>query len=136
MHKEVRELVEKAATIGWSCDGKIDGRGHYTLVHENGEHYPIAATPSDPRSAKNAIANLERIAGRKTNRVVRNRSRKKVEMYADTRPLTAKAIEKAERQRLAAERAADRQAKREELLTALARRERELTDIRRLMGGR
>lgn len=79
MHKSVRELVAKAETIGWSCDGVLDGHGHYTLVHENGARFPIAATPSDVRSDKNAIASLERIAGRKTKRIVRNRSHKKVE---------------------------------------------------------
>lgn len=75
MHKAVRELVDKAATIGWSYD-RPDGSGHYRLRHESGATYSVPATPGEYRSLKNALAELERIAGRKTQRVVRRRSRK------------------------------------------------------------
>ena len=128
MHKDVKQLVAKAETIGWTCDGVLDGRGHYTLVHENGTRYPIAATPSDPRSGLNALANLERLAGQKTARIIRNRSRKKVEFYEDNSAARAKSAARITRE-------AEKKARQEARTAALIKRDRELGDIRKLMGG-
>jgi len=79
VHKQVRELIEKAALIGWTCDGKQDGAGHFVLAHESGTTFPVPATPSDWRGEKNAIANLERLSGRKLPRVSHRKSHKAVE---------------------------------------------------------
>lgn len=72
MHKEIRDLVGKAALIGWTDTGELDGRGHHVLRHESGREWSIPATPSDHRSFRNTLADLERIAGRKLPRVKRS----------------------------------------------------------------
>lgn len=75
MRKEQRELVDIAARLGFKYVG-LDGGGHIELKHENGTHVTLAATPSEYRGRANAIALLERIAGRKLPRVRQRRSRK------------------------------------------------------------
>lgn len=73
MHKVVRQLADQAALIGWSCDGRLDGRGHYTFTHEDGHRYPVPCSPSEYRSMKNALADLERISGRRVPRAGKRR---------------------------------------------------------------
>lgn len=75
--KEVQELLDKAAKLGFEVDSEKSGRGHITLVHPRGE-YTIASTPSDWRGEKNAVAAMERISGEKLARVSHRRSRKAV----------------------------------------------------------
>ena len=62
--KEAREIIVLAREIGWTHQG-FSGSGHPVLVHENGARVTIAATPSDRRNRANALAALERLAGRK-----------------------------------------------------------------------
>jgi hypothetical protein len=79
--KEVRELIDKAAKLGFVVDEKKTNRqggGHIILVHSNGSFYVIATSPSDWRGAKNSIADMERLSGKKLERVSHKRSRKAV----------------------------------------------------------
>lgn len=64
--KEAREIVLLARQLGWECVGYTGGN-HLKLVHENGSRYILAATPSSHRNKANALAILERLAGRKLN---------------------------------------------------------------------
>lgn len=67
MRHELRQLIERAKTIGYRHDG-WDSRGHARLVHTNGQSVSLAATPSDWRSRLNEISRLERVAGAKLPR--------------------------------------------------------------------
>lgn len=67
MHKEVRELIDKANMLGFKVEGK-DGNEHYTLVCDNGEQVRVASTPSEWRTTANCIAEMERKSGRKLPR--------------------------------------------------------------------
>ena len=62
--KEARETIKLARQIGWEHVG-YTGSGHLLLQHENGKKYSIASSPGDNRNRKNALAMLERLAGRK-----------------------------------------------------------------------
>ena len=64
--KEAREIVQLARKLGWTLAG-YTGSNHLLLVHENGSRYILAATPSSYRNKANALAILERLAGRKLN---------------------------------------------------------------------
>lgn len=65
---EAREFIATAAQLGWSFVG-MDGRGHLRLHHlATNQFYAAAATPSDGRSRRNTIADLERLSGRKLPR--------------------------------------------------------------------
>lgn len=74
--KEVQELLDKAAVLGFEVDPERSGSGHITLVHPRGR-YTIASTPSDWRNEKNAVAHLEQISGKKLPRIKRRKSHKK-----------------------------------------------------------
>lgn len=64
----LRDFLKDAEKLGFTFDG-YDGRGHIRLInHATGVHYPMAATPSDWRSRRNAISDLERLSGRKLAR--------------------------------------------------------------------
>ena len=76
MNKHLREFAKKVEPIGWTCDGRLDGSGHFIFVHTSGNEYRVPSTPSEHRSLKNCLSDLERLAGQRTMRVVRNRSRK------------------------------------------------------------
>lgn len=77
--KDVQSLIDKAELLGFHVDQGCSGGGHIRLQHGgSGEEYIIASTPSDWRSRKNALAALERIAGRKLPRANHRRSRKAV----------------------------------------------------------
>lgn len=62
--KETREIVVLASQIGWECVG-YTGSNHLKMIHETGAVYILAATPSSYRNKANALAALERLAGRK-----------------------------------------------------------------------
>lgn len=81
---EARRTIKLAEQIGFKYTGKRDNIGHLILEHENGT-YTISNRPSDHRSHKNAIAVMERIAGKKTERVVRRKSRKPNQIAGYTR---------------------------------------------------
>lgn len=61
MRKEVRELIEWAAGLGWVNAGQ-DGGGHYKLTR-NGVTARVPATPGGSRSLENARGDLRRLAG-------------------------------------------------------------------------
>lgn len=138
MNRDVRELVQKAEQLGFRYAGVAPG-GHIALVHENGQTYYTAASPSDYRGQKNAIAELERIAGRKLPRVNHRRSRKSTDtvdqqVEAARRRAQAKAIERerAREARTEAERIAE--AARRASAAASAADDERVREIRRLMG--
>lgn len=63
-----REFCEKVEPLGFVFDQYI-GSGHPRFVHlESGAHVITSLTPSDWRAERNAIAEMERIAGRKLRR--------------------------------------------------------------------
>lgn len=64
-HKEVKDLVEYGKTLGFVDEG-LRRSGHIRLRHPNG-FVTMAATPSSPYSAKNAISQMRRIARGTTN---------------------------------------------------------------------
>jgi len=84
IHPRNKELVEKAKSLGFSVEPT---RRHIRFVDAEGKVVAsTSATPSDWRSPKNALAQLERVAGQKTERQKSGRSRKNVKMagYIDT----------------------------------------------------
>lgn len=74
LKKPVRELINKVAPIGWSFAG-YNHAGKVVLVHTSGIKHTLAATPSDWRNEKNAIAELERLCGQRLPRAQRGRGR-------------------------------------------------------------
>ena len=75
MNEYGKRVIAAAKTLGWTV-GSVNGCGHVELTHPNGSRYSTAATPSEWRGAKNAIADLERLAGAKLDRPNHRRSRK------------------------------------------------------------
>lgn len=63
MHKEVRELIRWAGQYGWAYAGLAGNDSHPVLRHKSGIEYPLAGTPSDWRTLKNARSDLLRLAG-------------------------------------------------------------------------
>lgn len=90
--KPVQELVDRAEEIGWRFTGKTSGGGHPILEHEEtGQQYAMSSTPSDHRTVKNHLADLERLAGQK---VARHGKRRKSHKAIRTTDFTIeKAIE-------------------------------------------
>lgn len=62
MHKRTRALIDYGTQCGFSLDG-VDGRGHYLLVHPNGETVRVAGSPGDLRGDANAQAEMRRKSG-------------------------------------------------------------------------
>lgn len=60
--KELAEFLKKIDPMGW-CFEKYRGTGHVELIHTSGKTAIISATPSDWRSRRNEIKQLERMAG-------------------------------------------------------------------------
>lgn len=75
MNTVTRELLEIADSLGFTFEG-YDGGGHIVLTLPDGRRTSIAATPSEYRGRKNAIATLERLSGRTMPRANHRRSRK------------------------------------------------------------
>ena len=68
MHKQVREIIDKAELLGFRVD-HIDGNNHYALVCDRtGEWVRVACTPSEYRATANVLADMERKSGRKLPR--------------------------------------------------------------------
>ena len=59
VHKSIRPVVEKALETGWSVEWSKGG--HLKLTHPCGALTFVSATPSDPRTVKNAESNLRRL---------------------------------------------------------------------------
>lgn len=55
-----RELVEKAACLGWRYEGRTRG-GHVLMVHLSGRKFVASATPSDHRAVLNGLSIMKRI---------------------------------------------------------------------------
>lgn len=87
-----RQLLEQAQLLGFVADDQLDGSGHIVLRHPNGVTR-IASSPSDHRGDKNAIANMERIAGRKLPRPKSGRHRKGVRMAGYTQTVRTPSAE-------------------------------------------
>lgn len=63
MNKEVKQVVDYAATLGFA--GLVElGSGHYRMRHKSGEEIIFPATPSKPSWRGNKLAEIHRIAGR------------------------------------------------------------------------
>ena len=76
MNRHAREVVQVATEqLGFTFSG-YDGSGHIVLTLPDGRRSSIPATPSDWRGARNSLAGLERLSGRKVPRPNRKRSHK------------------------------------------------------------
>jgi uncharacterized protein (DUF1778 family) len=65
---QLRAFCVKAAKLGFAWDGYC-GSGHPRFIHTaTGATFTTSLTPSDWRSERNAIAEMERISGRKLER--------------------------------------------------------------------
>lgn len=68
MNGDTREFLNVVGKIGWNMVG-FDGNNHIRLYHvATGQYYSAAFTPSEYRSRRNSLADLERLAGRKLPR--------------------------------------------------------------------
>lgn len=76
MNSISKKILRAAEQLGFELTGEQTGSGHLVLTHPNGARCIIPATPSDWRGARNAIATLERMAGKKLPRVNHHRGRK------------------------------------------------------------
>jgi hypothetical protein len=64
VNKERRDLLRKAELLGFLFDSHT-GSGHLKLRNESGAIYIMSHSPSCRRTALNAVAEMERLAGRK-----------------------------------------------------------------------
>lgn len=62
MHARSKALIEYAERCGFELKG-LDGNGHYTLVHPNGETVRVASSPGDYRGDRNCEAEMRRKSG-------------------------------------------------------------------------
>jgi|GEM_PF-3307738 len=67
MNGALREFLKDAEQLGFMFAG-YNGKNHVQLQHINGYRYAAPLTPSDWRSRRNTIADLQRISGRKLPR--------------------------------------------------------------------
>lgn len=68
VNADMRDFISSAERLGWTYVG-LDGRGHPRFHNDTtGESYSAPSTPSDWRSMRNCLANLERLSGRKLPR--------------------------------------------------------------------
>jgi hypothetical protein len=68
MNADTRDFISSVERLGWTYIG-IDGRGHPRFHNDTtGESYSAPSTPSDWRSMRNCLAQLERLSGRKLPR--------------------------------------------------------------------
>jgi hypothetical protein len=64
----LREMLDQAEKLGFTPVGRA-GNGHVRLRNaDTGDRYSAAFSPSDRRSLRNTIAQLERLSGRKLPR--------------------------------------------------------------------
>lgn len=62
MKGELRTFLKDARLLGWDFVG-YGGNSHPRLRHTSGARYVLSLTPSDHRSHRNAMADLEKVAG-------------------------------------------------------------------------
>lgn len=68
MNSELRQFLSRAKRLGFEWVG-TDGQGHPRLHNAAiGVSYSVPGTPSDYRSLRNSLADLERLSGRKLPR--------------------------------------------------------------------
>ena len=67
MAGEQRAFLKAAGQLGFTPIGR-DGSGHIRLENETGQRYSAVSTPSDHRSRRNDLADLERLSGRRLPR--------------------------------------------------------------------
>lgn len=59
-HKHVREMIAQARAKGWRSS--LTRKGHIRLMHDRAARFVIApGTPSDYRSWKNTLAQMNRL---------------------------------------------------------------------------
>jgi hypothetical protein len=92
----VREFLRDAELLGFSFIG-FSGSNHLLFFNpDSGAHYSAACSPSDWRSRRNAIAQLERLSGRKLPRHKNGKHRHHRQTQLDTTltPVEQRAAEK------------------------------------------
>lgn len=62
MHKEVREVVNYAKSLGFTVHDKITGKGHIKLTLPNGTGTTVPVSPGKYTWRRNAMADLKRLA--------------------------------------------------------------------------
>jgi hypothetical protein len=59
---ELRTFLKDVQLLGWSFVG-YGGNSHPHLQHTSGARYVLSLSPSDRHGRRNALADLERVAG-------------------------------------------------------------------------
>lgn len=62
VHKEVREVLNYARSLGFTVQDKLTGKGHIKLVLPNGTGTTVPCTPGKYTWRRNAMAELRRLA--------------------------------------------------------------------------
>jgi hypothetical protein len=84
MSSYLRDLLDQAEKLGFTAVGRT-GNGHVRLRNNAiGADYSAAFSPSDQRSLRNAIAQLERLSGRKLPRDNSGKHRHRRQSQLDT----------------------------------------------------
>lgn len=99
MQSELRQFLASAAQLDHRFDG-YTGSGHMRFVHPTAGMYIAASTPSDRRSTRNALSDMENRSGKRLPRPNAGRFRRK---------LTDKQAERRQEQRAAQDRREERQ---------------------------
>lgn len=60
MRKEVKQVVQIAETLGFTCVG-LNGSTHWTLRHKSGAKVTVPCSPKRGRWRQNALADIKRI---------------------------------------------------------------------------
>lgn len=136
--KQRRDFLAKARALGFCFIGYATN-GHMILKCPRGT-VQVSATPSDWRTTRNELANLERISGRRLPRIRRGRPRKAPEMSG--LDLRAARREREAREALREAQAAESERRRAEAARAAQaaeksdRRRREIESLMRPGNGR
>lgn len=128
MKHDVREFIKKAELLGFTLRPGSNGGGHIVLDHPNGT-YTSASTPGDYRGMRNALADLERVAGQKLPRPNHRKSRKN---FASKKPAEMTKAQRKHREQFEQQRAADQAREKDiEATIAAERRRREIEELMR-----
>ena len=60
MRKEVKQVVQIAETLGFTCVG-LNGSTHWVLRHKSGAKTTVPCSPKRGRWRQNALADIKRI---------------------------------------------------------------------------
>jgi hypothetical protein len=91
MTGDLRSFLKDAERLGFIPIGH-DGRGHIRLENrDTGQRYSTGSTPGDHRSRRNALADLERLSGRRLPRVNagHHRHRRQAQLCTELSPTEA-----------------------------------------------